>query len=300
MRKGLWTWWHRGQRFFSAVAAHDLGAYAAALAYNFLFALPPLALFLAALLGFWHLPADPQQWLKGPWQVLLPPPLTRFLDRWGETLIAHRHPALLSLGGLGFVWGTSGAFRQLIDALNHIEGISPARRSLVATYALSLAAGALFGLLLAAAVALAWWEEVALAPTHPRWIWILGWRWVLLLTTIWGLLTLAYRYLPDTPQPVHAWSRGTVVAVAGWLAGTWGLSRYAQWSRGLSAVYGGLTTLVLLMLYFYLTALVILFGAEVNRWYRERSKPNPGQLQEHGEAHPDDPAHDGAVDPDPL
>ncbi|MBX5468078.1 MAG: YihY/virulence factor BrkB family protein [Firmicutes bacterium] len=289
-------WWQGVKAVARAAQEHDLGAYAAALAYNFLFALPALALFLAALLGFLHLSEDPRLWFRGPLTALLPPALSRFLAQWSRDLIAQRHPALLSLGAVGFVWGTSGAFRQLIDAFNHVfDCPRPYRRSWAATTALALGAGVTTGLVLALVLGMALVESGrAGAPGAAG-----AARWAVLLAAMWGLLTGAYRYLPDRPQPVPVASAGTALAVGGWILGTRALALYTAWFHTFNRIYGGLGTVFLLMAYAYLTAAVVLWGAEVNAAL-VRLKMDARQGQNGREGHAHDAAHDGPVDADPL
>ena len=60
------------------------------------------------------------------------------------------------------------------------------------------------------------------------------------------------------------------------LLGSWAFGLYVGHFAAYSATYGPLSTLIGLMMWFYLTAYVVLFGAEVNaaldkEWMREKS-----------------------------
>lgn len=251
---------------------NDIGAYSAALAYNFLFSLVPFALLLTSLLGFLHLPSDPRQWLQGPLQTILPTQVDQMILHYGHDIIQRRHPALISVGAMGFLWGMSGAFRQLIDAFNHAyEFPRPWQRPIWKTYALSLVAGAGIGLLIVSAIAL-----VLLGHQVLHTLGMLLWhihipalveqviRWGGLFGFLWFSLTLSYAVLPDRPQPFRWRSLGTLTALVLWLVLSWGFSQYTRDFGQFNRIYGSLGGIILLMLYLYLTGLTILIGAEIN------------------------------------
>ena len=154
------AWFGRFRRFVQSLIHRmirdDAVTYAAALAFNFLFALVPLLLFLSALLAFLHLSRDASQLIQGPLTQVLPRPLLAFIVHFWRQLVVRRRPTLLSAGALGFLWGMSGAFRQLIDAMNHAYELPlPRRRPWWKTYALSALAGLSAGLCFTAVIALA-------------------------------------------------------------------------------------------------------------------------------------------------
>lgn len=263
------------------IGKDDIGAYGAALAYNFLFALVPFALLLTALLGFLHLPENPRLWLAGPLQTLLPSTMTNLIIQYGQDVVRERHPALISIGALGFIWGMSGAFRQLIDAFNHAyEFPLPRRRPIWRMYLLSLGAGAGIGILIVTAVAMVLFGTELFQSV----IWLI-WRfhlsvtfgillrWVTLLTCLWLALALSYTFLPDRRQPFEWRAPGTIMALLLWLLFSWGFTIYARDFAHYNRIYGSLGQIILLLLYLYLTGFVILIGAEINAvWHRLKSR----------------------------
>jgi membrane protein len=54
------------------------------------------------------------------------------------------------------------------------------------------------------------------------------------------------------------------LAVLAWIAASFGFSYYVRNFAGYGAIYGSLGTVIVLLLYLFISAAVLLFGAEVN------------------------------------
>jgi membrane protein len=92
-------------------------------------------------------------------------------------------------------------------------------------------------------------------------------------------LGLLYRFGPAGSGRVF-YAPGAGIATVVWLLGSWAFGIYVGHFAAYSATYGPLATLIGLMMWFYLTAYVVLLGAEVNaaldaEWVKE-SRPGPG------------------------
>lgn len=255
----------------------DLGAYGAALAYNFMFATGPLLLFLTALLGLVHVQVSTLL-SSGPVPEIIPAGALSIVRSALEAATRDRNGAVLGLGILGFLWGMSGAFRQIIDAMNHAyEFPRPLRRGPVKLYLLSVGLGAAVGIILAIGVTLAvmgrelaiWLIAVGHLP-HGLSGTALVLRWLLLLFLLLLVLDILYAYAPDRPRPFRWITPGTVFALAGWLILSAGFSVYASHFASYNRVYGTLGGIILLLLYLYLSGMSLLLGALVNAIWEER------------------------------
>ncbi len=90
-------------------------------------------------------------------------------------------------------------------------------------------------------------------------------RWPFLLVIILLGLSLLYKLAPYRDNPEFKWvSWGTVLATVLWLIGSWLFSFYIENYAGYSETYGNLASVVILMLWFFLSAYIILLGAEIN------------------------------------
>lgn len=88
---------------------------------------------------------------------------------------------------------------------------------------------------------------------------------ILAAVSMMGVLATIYRYATDRDEPEWSWvSVGAAIAVVGWLiasaAFTFYVSRFASYNE----TYGSLGAIVVVLLWMFISALVILVGAEIN------------------------------------
>ncbi|WP_373072897.1 YihY/virulence factor BrkB family protein [Zeaxanthinibacter enoshimensis] len=90
-------------------------------------------------------------------------------------------------------------------------------------------------------------------------------RWVVLGFVIMMGLSFLYKIGPDRDNPEFRWvSPGAITATLLWLLGsllfTWFVNNFGNFGN----TYGGFASVIILMLWFFLTAFIILLGAEIN------------------------------------
>lgn len=90
-------------------------------------------------------------------------------------------------------------------------------------------------------------------------------RWVLLGFIIAIFIAAAYKFAPERRDPKFRWvTWGAIVATLLWLAASWGFSYYVENFGNFDEKYGTVSSVVILMLWFYITSFLILLGAEIN------------------------------------
>jgi len=90
-------------------------------------------------------------------------------------------------------------------------------------------------------------------------------RWPLLAVLALIALAALYRYAPSRQQPCwHCLSAGTIAAALFWLIGSAGFSFYVARFSSYDKTYGSIGAVVILLMWFYVTAFIILAGAELN------------------------------------
>jgi membrane protein len=78
-------------------------------------------------------------------------------------------------------------------------------------------------------------------------------------------LAVLYRYAPDRDQPKWTWvSWGSGVATVVWILASIGFSIYVKSFGNYNKTYGALAGIIILMFWLYLTAVIVLVGAELN------------------------------------
>jgi membrane protein len=96
-----------------------------------------------------------------------------------------------------------------------------------------------------------------------------------------GAVAILYRYAPSIVVPWRWILVGAAVFTLGWLIATTALGFYAANVANYGATYGSLGAVIVLMLWFYVTAAMLLIGAELTAAIaRERT---PGEIRRRGE-----------------
>jgi membrane protein len=106
-------------------------------------------------------------------------------------------------------------------------------------------------------------DDIGLGSTAQVVVGVL--RWVGLVAFVAVALAVLYRYAPDRNAPRFSWvSLGATVATVLWVLGSVAFSLYVSTFGKYSETYGTLAGVVVLLLWLFLTAFVVLLGAEIN------------------------------------
>ena len=169
------------------------------------------------------------------------------------------------IGILTALWSASSGMKALITGVNLAYDETESRKFVKLrglSIVLTLGAMVLMGVALALIVGFP-----ALAdswPTALRWT-VGGLRWVLLAALLIGALAVLYRYAPDRDEPKWTWvSWGSGIATLLWILASIGFSIYANSFGNYNKTYGALAGVIILMFWLYLTAVIVLVGAELN------------------------------------
>jgi membrane protein len=165
------------------------------------------------------------------------------------------------------IWSANGGVKAIIDALNVVYD-EKEKRGFFKLNAVSLAftvagvAGILtaIGLVIAAPVIL---SMIGLQSSTD--LLVRYGRWPLLAILLLMGLAVLYRYAPSRTSPKWRWiSVGSVVATFTWMIGSGLLSYYLANFGHYDATYGSLGAAIALMIWMWMSTIVVLFGAELN------------------------------------
>ncbi len=264
-RPGMWQVAKRAVQEFSA---DDMTTYAAALSYQVFFALFPFIIFLLALLGMLNL-TSLFDWLIQQSQTMLPGQASGLVKNIVSQVRSQAASGLLSFGAILALWSASSAARMAMHALN--VAYDTEDRAVWKKFPLSILYTLILTVLVMVAVGL-----MVLGSTAAQWFGqLVGWG--SLFVTLWTwlripvavvlmmlVLALVYYLFPKTDQPFRFITPGAVVAVIVWIAATLGFSWYVTNFASYSATYGAVAAVIVLLLYFFISAAIMLFGAEIN------------------------------------
>ncbi len=261
----------------------DMLTYAAALAYQVLFSIFPFLLFLVALLGVLKVPQF-FDWLLQQAQTFLPQTAMAQVEQVVSSIRDSNSGGLLSLGIILAIWSASAGIRMTMHALNVAYDVDEGRPAWK-RYPLSILYTCGLGILLVAAVALmstgqSIIEGFAGGTLASMWNWV---RWPVVTVLLMLAVAVIYYVAPDVEQSFRFITPGSVLAVVVWITASLGFSYYVSNFADYSATYGSLGAVIILLLYFYISSAVLLFGAEMNAVI-EHSAPSgkePGEKTMH-------------------
>src|SRR5688572_9207548 len=272
-----------GYRSIRKFFEHPTSTYAAALAYRGLFGLFPLVLILVVLVGALGLPESVQGLIEqgrseSSQQVpdQLEPVVERGreqiqpLERMIEQAQKQAGGELLFFGVALALWSISALARTLTEAFNAVYEVPESRRWWKVS-ALSLAFGPILALMVIVSVGLMLIgpqlvERIAALVGLDE-VFVSLWEWLrfpVALTLLAVVLSLVYRFGPDIKQRYRSVVLGAALAVILWAISSIGFSFYLANFANYGVTYGSLGAAVGLLFYLYLSASVVLLGAEVN------------------------------------
>jgi len=262
------SWGELIRRTLHEAQADDCLGLAAQLAYYFLLALVPAIVFLVALASLF--PPSLLQQMTTALASFAPAQVVEIVRDQLKTVAGGQRTGLLTFGLLMAIWSSSAAVVSIVDALNRAYDIEEGRpwwkvrlTAITLTIALAVFVIIAFGLVivgprLAEVVA----NQVGLGPA-VEWTWkILQWPVVFLLIAL--TLALVNYFGPDAEQDWTWVTPGAVLATALWLLASLVFKFYLANFADYNATYGSLGGAIVLMLWFYVSGLSVLIGAEMN------------------------------------
>lgn len=173
------------------------------------------------------------------------------------------------------LWSASGAVGNLMKALNVTYGVTRDERSYVTRrlIALGLTAGIIVGgVALIGLVAVFPAIREGTGGSDDLWRLLGLARWVVLAILVVAALTVVFRVAPDTHVRTSWTSPGALAATAVWLIASWGFSYYVANLGSYGATYGSLASVVVLLLWFWLSFFIVLLGASINAEITRRQR----------------------------
>jgi membrane protein len=249
-------------------------AFAGNLTYKALFAIFPFFTFLLSLLGLFNA-TDLVDTMIQNLSGVLPRSATGFIE--GQLLSitqsqaesAFTFAAIISI--LLALWGVSGAFRSVMEAMNvmyEVDEDRPAWKKYGISIFISLAVIVLmltalgivvFGRSFGGGLA----DAVGLGSVFQT-VWTIV-QWPIVACIVLFTFAVIYYFAPAAKQRFRWISPGAVLAFAFWLVFSLAFSFYAGNLGSYNETYGSLAGVIILMLYIYYSAVIMLIGAEMNQ-----------------------------------
>lgn len=271
--------------YTKAFSEEDLLSNAAQVAYFFLFALFPLLLFLVSIFGIVLGSADDLRIEMFSYlQQAMPKSAFELVRKTIEEVTESSSGGKLTFGILLALYSASAGIDGIRVALNGTYNLTE-DRPWWKTKLISLSMTLGLGVLITIALGVIFYgskfvtlilNSLNLPIDSPVVLGILQWVIVLIvLTLIFGLL---YNFLPRYKEPRWVWvSPGTILGIILWLLLSYSFRLYLGYFNSYDKTYGSLGAVIILMLWLYLTALVILIGGAINAVLQEFTDPRAAE-----------------------
>ena len=265
------SWGELLKRTFKEAVADDVPSLAAQQAYYFFFALFPAILALLSIASFFPI-ANLTDEIVARLSQVAPPDVVRIIADEITKLSGSKTGGILTIAFLFTLWSSSSAMLSMSTTLNVAYDVTESRpwwktRLIAIALTLGLALFILVSMtLIIGGPTLA--ERIAsyfqLGPVF-EWTWkILQWPVVFILVSC--AIALVYYFAPDVEQDWVWITPGSLMATALWVLVSLGFKFYLSSLGGGETykAYGVIGGVMVLLLWFYLSGLAVLLGAELN------------------------------------
>lgn len=260
------------KRFMAKFQKDNVPLLAAAQAYYYLLSIVPLLIVCFALIPYFNINPNDAISLIGD---VIPGEMASIIEENIVSLVQTPRGGLLTVGIVGALWSTSNAINALIKSANEAYDVEETRSFIIVRL---LALGLTLGMIIALVVAILlpvfgsiildfFQSYIGFSSTFALLFQIL--RWVLSLVVLTAFLMILYRFAPNKKMPFKHVLPGALTASILWQIISLGFSYYVSNFGSYSATYGSLGGIIILMIWFFLTGIILMVGAITNVLYHE-------------------------------
>ena len=254
------------------------------IAYTALLSIFPFLIFLASLAGFLGNYVDGLASVEATFD-LLPEDVARTLKPVINEVLRSQDGGLLTLGLLGALWVASNGFDALRIALNtayQLDEPRPWWQMKLGSIGAVVIGGIVF-ILLSVLIILGpviWKGILWISPLSQddRWAYSLL-RYGIASFLLFAAVMALHRWLPGRRMSLRSLLPGALTTTVLWLVFASLFSLYVTNLGNYNATYGSLGGVIITLLFFYVSAVLFIFGAELNAaLLREKGRAPPSEV----------------------
>lgn len=259
-----------GKQFWISISQGAVDIRAGAVAYSLFIAVFPLIIFVFTLIPY--IPIDGfQTELMNLLQDIMPEKLFNVVGSTINDIANNKRGSLLSFGFIAAMIFSTNGVNALIGAFNETVN-SVETRNWIERRAISLLVVVIIGVLLSIAIGLIIFSgkiinvlESADILTNKFNIYALwAGRWFVIIAFFYFAIAILYYLAPSRKALLRFFSPGASLATLLGILSSVGFSYYINNFSRYNTLYGSIGTLIILLLWFYINALVLLIGFELN------------------------------------
>lgn len=242
----------------------------AAQAYYYLLSIVPLLILLLSILPYLNIDAETAIQAMGN---VLPSDTAEVFRENIIAVVERPSGGLLTVGILGTLWSASSGINAFIKSANQAYNVEETR-SFIKVRLLSIALTV--GMIVAIVVALVLpvFGQVLIdminIPSQTA-VLLHVLRWIISIAVIGAVLMALYHFAPNKNIPFKHILPGAILTAVLWQLISLAFSFYVSNFGNYSATYGSLGGIIILMLWFFLTGIILMIGAEINVIYHRRN-----------------------------
>lgn len=258
----------------------------AELGFYFLFSLFPTLFCASSVLGLMARSAhEISDKLLGYLALVIPTSaFATVLNTFNQTTAA-ASSGKVTFGSIAALWSASVGISAIQDTLNEVFRLEDRRSyilgrieaillTLLLTVVIGCGLGCMFTGDFVAALVQHHLDKAALAVIVGLAVRIAAWGLAACFLAL--SFSVLYYWAPDWPERRWRWhSPGTVIGIAGWLLASLVLRIYLHFFNTYSVTYGSLGAVIILLTWFYISGLMLLLGAEIDKILGEAGRETP-------------------------
>ncbi|CAN5376728.1 YihY/virulence factor BrkB family protein [soil metagenome] len=261
---------------------HQSANQAGSLAFSSVLAMFPLLILLSAAAGFVGQPGDAAA-LADRVMGYAPQLVRDAMQPVIDQVLAQRNQALLTIGLIATLWTASSGMQAVRSALNRSYGIQRGlpfwkARIKVTLFTVIVGIGILAAFSSVIVMPYVWRLLEANVGSGHEVLWLHNSvRYGSAFLALVVLYALLYGWLPDIRQRLYTVVPGAIVGAALWVAAAGTLSYTLRTAGKLALLYGSFAGVVATLVFLYISATTLIFGAEINAVLHKKVEP-PVQL----------------------
>lgn len=264
----------------------NIAAFAASTAFFLFLSMIPLLMALCAILPYTALTEEN-----------LINAITQFTPDAMEVLVIGvvsdvyaRSAGTITIFAIVTIWSASKAMLALIRGLNAVNDFEERRNYFVLRFVACIYTVIILVAMILALFVMVFGNVIVnfllrdFPPLHILAQFIMHFRFLFSWAILTFIFALIYAYVPNSKMRFKGQIPGAAFSAIMWSAASYAFSIYVDNFNGFGA-YGGLTTVVILMIWFYMLMYILLIGAHINRYFGPVYKFLFGWLDKSGKSH---------------
>ncbi|WP_226669968.1 YihY/virulence factor BrkB family protein [Metabacillus litoralis] len=263
------------KELFDRFTNDEVPGLSAQLSYFFLLSLFPFLIFLITLLGY--LPIS-QEDVLNTIQEFAPGESMQLINETLDQILNNKNGGLLSFGIIATLWSASNGINAIVRAFNRAYDVKESRSFIVARgMAIVLTIGMVFVIVVALLLPV-FGKEIGLFIASNFGfsdLFLTIWntlRWLVSGIILFIVFSALYFIAPNKKLHIKDGLPGAIAATIGWIVASLAFSYYVGNFANYSATYGSIGGIIVLMIWLYLSGMIIILGGELNAILYKRKR----------------------------